>query len=1024
MHIIPLVGILIAAVSTTPILKAQSQILRFDDVSADLGVVSAGNSFGAGAWGDFDGDRRPDLWVGNHANRPELYWNTANLGLVDIAPLVWPGLQHADTHGATWADFDRDGDLDLLELVGARGGNASLPNQFWLNHDLQLQEYAQQIGLDYPTGRGRTPLWLDWNHDGRLDVLLANLFRRSISYTLPLVQTPPDPEGNSNFELDWPNSGFKPPIGDVGYTQLADLNDDGQLDLVVQGRPFPLAVYDMSVQPMVDILPQLQLPTTTWVRDSVLADFNGDLKNDLYLARYPMDGGSEAVLKGTNRLHARLLATRGELGFKFVSSGELMIYLFDIKVATKVFIGSSGWNPTVTPFSLSPNDSRVVGMPSYAPGVDRGLFIGFEPVSETWTIMLSTPGRNDFSLRLESTSDLKALQEIGFDSSLVPEDRLLFQGPNSFVNGAIAEPVSGQSVVAGDFDNDMDLDLYVVVSGSALNQENVLYANQGGGNFVVVPGAGSDSLASGAAGTDLGIGDSVAMADYDMDGFLDLFVTNGEGFGAFAAEGPQQIFRNVSAESGNTNHWLEIDLEGVADNRDAIGARVVVQAGGIRQVREQNGGMHRFTQNHSRLHFGLANFDRVEALEVQWPNGQNLVLLDLPVDRLLHIQQTAPTFQPGAPDLSAVNRRAAYLWKETFDGPYRLLLSAAQRVEFEANLVGDQPIMVKRQIGTENPIGADWQVFSAGFHWLQDLQDEVAAVDFWLPPQSSTWLSIAIDQHDSNYQLAVGKSLEFRGAEGWLLHTSDLIGLPDPIPGAGLTLRADSSGTVLSGVWDGPGGLLSQASLRCQFSVGLDSARELDLESGDLLQADLHWATIEGEVDTNWDGVRLRVPRPQWFAWQYVEDGLIAPHRVQLEQPNRPNAVQIPLCTPYGEPEWVAGSDHQILIWKNVSQNSWSVRFNVPPGGPRKLQGILRSDERPLRFRPVDLESSDVLRIDQNGLAFDFEAVADFDGFDVWLPEGATVSFELSQVQAEQELIRVGQSSWPITALPLSLSGW
>ena len=71
------------------------------------------------------------------------------------------------------------------------------------------------------------------------------------------------------------------------------------------------------------------------------------------------------------------------------------------------------------------------------------------------------------------------------------------------------------------FDNDMDVDAYVVASASD-NLPNILYENQGDGTFVAVPDAG------GAAGTTLGRGDSVVTADYDGDGFIDLFVTNGK----------------------------------------------------------------------------------------------------------------------------------------------------------------------------------------------------------------------------------------------------------------------------------------------------------------------------------------------------------------------------------------------------------------------------------------------------------------------------------------------------------------
>ena len=79
------------------------------------------------------------------------------------------------------------------------------------------------------------------------------------------------------------------------------------------------------------------------------------------------------------------------------------------------------------------------------------------------------------------------------------------------------------------------------------------------------------SAAGGAIGTQLGRSDVVAAADYDRDGFLDLFVTNGaDPTSPFVADGPHQLFRN----QGNSNYWLEIDLEGVTSNRDGIGSKL------------------------------------------------------------------------------------------------------------------------------------------------------------------------------------------------------------------------------------------------------------------------------------------------------------------------------------------------------------------------------------------------------------------------------------------------------------------
>src|SRR5207244_6141796 len=100
--------------------------------------------------------------------------------------------------------------------------------------------------------------------------------------------------------------------------------------------------------------------------------------------------------------------------------------------------------------------------------------------------------------------------------------------------------------------------------------------------------------------TSTGRNDTVAIADYDRDGGLDMVIPNGRKPDPFW--GRTQVLHNIC----RANHWVELDLVGTFSNRDAIGARVTLAAGGVTQVREQSGGMHeRGGQNSQRMHFGL-----------------------------------------------------------------------------------------------------------------------------------------------------------------------------------------------------------------------------------------------------------------------------------------------------------------------------------------------------------------------------------------------------------------------------------
>ena len=113
--------------------------------------------------------------------KPSLYRNNGDGTFKDIIDEVWDANPHADTHGVAWADFDNDGDQDLIVLSGGGGGtNATNPkhnNHFYVNENGMLLEKAAEFGISFPLLRGRSPLWFDWNRDGRLDLLVTGRVR-------------------------------------------------------------------------------------------------------------------------------------------------------------------------------------------------------------------------------------------------------------------------------------------------------------------------------------------------------------------------------------------------------------------------------------------------------------------------------------------------------------------------------------------------------------------------------------------------------------------------------------------------------------------------------------------------------------------------------------------------------------------------------------------------------------------------------------------------------------------------------
>ncbi len=191
-------------------------------------------------------------------------------------------------------------------------------------------------------------------------------------------------------------------------------------------------------------------------------------------------------------------------------------------------------------------------------------------------------------------------------------DRLIRQTSSgwSLVDGGpLGDEGFGRGVAWGDLDNDGDLDLFLARHG----QYDRFLRNDGGGTFVNVP-LGIDASAGHANGC--------ALGDMDGDGDLDIYVVN---------DGDPNVL--LVNGMGDGNHWLHLDLVGDDCNRDAVGARVNLYAGGQTQIREVNGGTGYRSQNSPTVEFGLGATAAVDSVVVRWPCGTEESWTTLAVDQ-------------------------------------------------------------------------------------------------------------------------------------------------------------------------------------------------------------------------------------------------------------------------------------------------------------------------------------------------------------------------------------------------------
>lgn len=207
----------------------------------------------------------------------------------------------------------------------------------------------------------------------------------------------------------------------------------------------------------------------------------------------------------------------------------------------------------------------------------------------------------------------------------------------------IAEPTRPVLSFGGgffDYDNDGWLDLFIAnghvypeveqaTPGVRYKQFNSLFRNAGNGRFIEVAKDAGDGFATPYAGR------GAAFADFDNDGNVDLVVSNNGD--------PPLVLRN---SGGAGNHFLNLRLVGTKSNRDAMGARVSVRAGGLSQLREISGGGSYLSHSDLRVHFGLGGSATVERLEVRWPSGLRQEFRQVAADKFYQIEEGSDRLAP------------------------------------------------------------------------------------------------------------------------------------------------------------------------------------------------------------------------------------------------------------------------------------------------------------------------------------------------------------------------------------------
>ncbi len=499
------------------------------------------------------------------------------------------------------ADYDGDGFEDLFVTDSAETGR----NHLYKNDgDFKFTDVAEKAGVAVGNDAGNATadaLWFDYDNDGQPDLFVVRFGRSQLFHNL----------GRGRFEDVTRKSGLDRYANAITAVAF-DHDRDGDLDLFVGNyfqsvnlfnpdtpRFFPesfetanngggLTVFRNDGKGrfarFTDVTREAGISLSGWTLDLGHADFDGDGDEDLYVA---CDFGTD-----------RFLVNNGDGTFADRTKEAIGI---DTKKGMNAEWGDYDGDGLLDVFVTNITDDYM----------REGNFLWrnngdgtFSDVARETGVFNTGWGWGGKFFDYDNDSWLDLYVVNGWVSA----------GPESYVP-AIFEMIVRPGVDLADARS------WPPMGNKSLSgyQKKKLFHNQGGMFRDEAPRHGLDSTRDGRG---------IAVADFDHDGRLDLFVAN--------ANAEPYLYRNVIDPAPR---WISFLLEGRKSNRDAVGTQLRVTAGGRTQLRFVDGGNGFAGQSSRRVHFGLGASTRVERLEVRWPSGLRQTFENLPAGRLYRLTE-------------------------------------------------------------------------------------------------------------------------------------------------------------------------------------------------------------------------------------------------------------------------------------------------------------------------------------------------------------------------------------------------